>query len=730
MQTAGTPKPRRAVFEDGLGKRYAAYGLGGEPLEVLALRDELTAVPSFERALRERVDALATFQHPSFARIRAVQRVILDTPALAVVTDAIGGARLSNVLSAAEAQLLPIDISAATYLIRQLVHGMALLHEKMSDMSHGALAPERLVITPDARLVVVDYALGAALEELHYPRERCWTELSIPLPTGGDAPPFDQRADVLQIGAVALALIMGRRLCRDEYPDKMGTLAERTWGVTSTALVTPLPAALRAWLARALQLDPRHSFASAVDARAEFDRVVSDADDAAGAASMRTFLAKYTAQAATDGVKTDTVPPMLTVPAVSAPAAVPAPPVVPPPVVPAVPLAPAQTTSVAPTGTPSLTTRHQGGGIRRPHAVVASSPDRHVPTPNTAAAAAAPTSRQFLADEEPDVTAKNQPPWWNRRSIAAAVAIVVLAVGGIMAGRSYLMPSAAAEASVSGTLVVQTTPAGALVAIDGKPRGVTPLTLALPPGAHRLEVVSDGDPRTIPFTITAGGVVSQFIELPKADAATGQLVVRSQPSGARVTIDGVPRGIAPLTIDGLAPGSYTVVLANDLGSVTQQVNVDAGATASLVVPMTTPQGAPVSGWIAVAAPVDVQVYEDTLLLGSSRSDRIMVAAGRHELDIVNETLGYRATRTVNVSPGQVAAVRLDWPKGSMSLNAQPWAEVWVDGQHVGETPIGNFSVPIGPHEVIFRHPELGERAVSATVSLTAPARLSVDLRKR
>ena len=104
----------------------------------------------------------------------------------------------------------------------------------------------------------------------------------------------------------------------------------------------------------------------------------------------------------------------------------------------------------------------------------------------------------------------------------------------------------------------------------------------------------------------------------------------------------LPRGQAPLTLEGLTPGNHTVVLANELSSVTHEVSVEAGATASLVVPMSsTPQGAPVSGWIAVSAPAEVQVYEDTRLLGTSRSDRIMVSAGRHELQIVNEALDFR-----------------------------------------------------------------------------------------
>jgi serine/threonine-protein kinase len=66
----------------------------------------------------------------------------------------------------------------------------------------------------------------------------------------------------------------------------------------------------------------------------------------------------------------------------------------------------------------------------------------------------------------------------------------------------------------------------------------------------------------------------------------------------------------------------------------------------------------------------------------------------------------------------------------MSFNATPWAEVWVDGQHIGETPLANISVPVGNHDVLFRHPELGEKHVRSVVTLTSPAKVSVDMRQR
>ena len=66
----------------------------------------------------------------------------------------------------------------------------------------------------------------------------------------------------------------------------------------------------------------------------------------------------------------------------------------------------------------------------------------------------------------------------------------------------------------------------------------------------------------------------------------------------------------------------------------------------------------------------------------------------------------------------------------VALNATPWAEVWVDGERIGETPLGNVPVPIGAHEIVFRHPDLGERRAYATVAVGGPTRVGVDLRAK
>ena len=49
---------------------------------------------------------------------------------------------------------------------------VALLHENARDVAHGLIAPERLIVTPHARLVIVEHVLGAAIEQLQFGRER------------------------------------------------------------------------------------------------------------------------------------------------------------------------------------------------------------------------------------------------------------------------------------------------------------------------------------------------------------------------------------------------------------------------------------------------------------------------------------------------------------------------------------------------------------------------------
>ena len=814
----GAPAPNQ--FTDGLGvRRRTADPVRHEPIELLCLRGELTSVPSFEFALRERVSHLSTFRHGCYAHVRSVERLKNPPSALVLVSDVTAGVRLSEVLAFAEHANVPLDIDAALCLLRQIAPAVAMLHEEARDVAHGAIAPERIVVTPGARIVLVEHVLGAALGELQYSRERYWKDLRVALPGTTGAPVFDRRSDVTQLGAVALSLILGRPLADDELPSRLGEVVASSWAISARGGLEPLPAGLRAWLMRALQLDPREPFESAVDAQEELERVLGDSDYLAAPASLEAFLAHYRAETGTPAAPTMHAP---------APVPVAAPPPAPAPAAnvwaperhaepirtetsqpvdaesdvspiassasspsaarpaaapyverfaghplgsPQTPRMPVEEKAATPAAAPYVSPLEQiqshmkaaGPAATDYKPVVQSAGDHKAADrlgsdhknadiqPERKAADAksdytsaghsmfdlktidhGSTSTRQIAppidfstpiDEEIAETPSNSRRWW-----AAVAAVVVVALAGVALPtvRRLVAPAAPTD----GTLAMNTDPPGAHLFVDGVERGVTPVTVPLKPGPHSLEVRGDGAPRLLPVTITAGAQSTQYLELPKATSAVGQLNVRTEPAGARVSVDGVPRGASPVAVAELTPGEHTVVVESDLGTVKQTVTIEAGITSSLTVPLAAAEGAPVSGWLSVQAPADVQIFENKRLVGSSQTDRLMVTAGRHELEIVNETLGYRAVRTVQVVAGKVTPVKIEFPKGTIALNALPWAEVWVDGEKVGETPIGNLSVTIGTHDVVFRNPDLGELRQKATVTLTAPARLSVDLRKK
>jgi hypothetical protein len=200
-------------------------------------------------------------------------------------------------------------------------------------------------------------------------------------------------------------------------------------------------------------------------------------------------------------------------------------------------------------------------------------------------------------------------------------------------------------------------------------------------------------------------------------------------------------GRSPVALN-VAPGEHRVEVSSDGRSVKDVVAVQRDVTTSVIIPLPaapraetaaaaprpeTAAAAGGAGWVVITSPIDVRVFEANQLVGTSENRRLMLPAGTHQLDIVNEVLGYATQRTVNVTPGKTTPLKVEVPPGTLAINALPWAEVWLDGQSLGATPIGNVKTSVGTHEVVFRHPKLGEQRRAVVVPLSGIARISVDM---
>jgi hypothetical protein len=316
------------------------------------------------------------------------------------------------------------------------------------------------------------------------------------------------------------------------------------------------------------------------------------------------------------------------------------------------------------------------------------------------------------------------------RTSVIVLVIIGLPIFGALALRRFPLAQFTAGTPQTGHLTIDTRPGGAEVLIDGARRGVTPLTLTLTPGAHAITIRNENDQRIVPLTIAAGADVTQYFEMKAAApaAVAGRLSVVSDPPGARVAVDGRPRGTSPITVSDLTAEDHKVTVTSDAGSVERTVMVAAGTTASVMFSLPKASG-PVGGWLALSSPFDVEVVEQEDVIGASGTNRIMLAAGRHDILLTNRSLGYQEARKIEVTAGKTTTIRIDPPKVSVSVNARPWAEILLDGASVGQTPIANMLVTVGPHEMVFRHPQFAERKQTIVVTAKGPNRIAADLTK-
>jgi hypothetical protein len=317
-------------------------------------------------------------------------------------------------------------------------------------------------------------------------------------------------------------------------------------------------------------------------------------------------------------------------------------------------------------------------------------------------------------------------------AIAGAVACVIAATG---VGTFWFSASPRAATPMTGSLTVESDPAGVDIFVDGSPHGRTPLTIALVEGTHELRLQRGVRTQTFPLAIKAETTLVHHVTwpaeadtAPRTAVATGSLRVVSEPSTATVMVDSVDRGSTPLTVTGLGVGQHDVVVRSGGTVQRRTLQIEANTTTALVL-SGIESGTP-SGWLAATASMPLRIVEADKLVGSTESDRIMLPAGDHSFEFSSDALGFKATRSVKIAAGQTTAVAVPLPQVTVSLNAAPWAQVWVDGQALGATPIGDFTTTIGSHEVIFRHPQLGERRITALLTLKEPARVAIDMTKR
>ena len=640
-------------ISDGLGDRLLMFdNTGAASLELLRFRPSLANAPGFERTLREAVQRLASFKHTAFTQARSVRRLEGDD-GLALISTHVEGKRLSDMFRRTHHHD-GMHPGFATWLIRQLTSALADFHTQGEDVAHGAVTADRIVLTPDRRLVIVEHVLGEALDERRFSPERLWLEVGIiATPNVADAPRLDKRGDIVQLGLVALSVLLGRRITPDDYPNNLEKLLDEfaeTSGRRSPALVAPL----RRWLIEAL--DPSAGFETAVEAGEGLTFAGHPGEYVAlGAApiieQLQAPLAQTIEQLEAPVVQTVEqleAPVVQIVEQLQAPVVQTVEPLEAPPV------RSIERLHVVPVQTVPVQTIEQ----------LQVSPVQTIDMPETQVTHMALSSSVGHSDSLQVQTGFwDSAPAARRFSIVrnAAIGLAVLAVvEGIVISQLMTKASSTSVAATNVPLTIESPTAGDRVFVDGREVGVTPFKVSVLSAAHAIRVVAREKATPAP-------------PVPAAAVA---------PNDAR--------------------------------------------TASALAAATLRQR---SGGLRLTTPIELQVLEGERVLGSSVDGPIVASAGVHQLDFINTAIAFRSRQTVTIKAGEIIPMKVEPPDGRVSINAQPWAQVWIDGNLVGETPLANLTVSAGEHEIIFRHPQLGERRETTIVKSGVQTRISATLTK-
>jgi len=238
------PRPRLPSFSDGTGDRVLVFDQKANTwMELLRFKREFSHARGFFTALKERIEVLQSLNHDGLSKARSIEW-LAGGEGLALVSNHTPGKRLSELTTEARGPQF------AQELIGQISPALAALHVHSFNSFHGAITADRIVVTPEGRLILTESALGAGLNALQLPAVRLQSDLHIAV--SADPVTLNARGDLVQLGLVALSLLLGRKLDPVDYPVKTKALLDEL--AASDAAATPEFRVVHEWLGRALQV--------------------------------------------------------------------------------------------------------------------------------------------------------------------------------------------------------------------------------------------------------------------------------------------------------------------------------------------------------------------------------------------------------------------------------------------------------------------------------------------
>jgi hypothetical protein len=143
---------------------------------------------------------------------------------------------------------------------------------------------------------------------------------------------------------------------------------------------------------------------------------------------------------------------------------------------------------------------------------------------------------------------------------------------------------------------------------------------------------------------------------------------------------------------------------------------------------TTVPAQPAYGFLLVVAEPWAEVTIDGEKVGETPMGRIRLSAGEHTISLLNENFAGLITGRVSIPADETITRKYSFNEaGYLQVVVQPWADVFVDGRLVGQTPLQKVRIPVGRHSVTLRHPQLGEKTAEIDIKLEETTLLRMEM---
>lgn len=127
--------------------------------------------------------------------------------------------------------------------------------------------------------------------------------------------------------------------------------------------------------------------------------------------------------------------------------------------------------------------------------------------------------------------------------------------------------------------------------------------------------------------------------------------------------------------------------------------------------------------------IPVKIYIDNKFYGYNPLNNIILISGFHDLRLVNEEYMVDDKRQIYIESGASLEQELTLGHfGTISINAIPWAEVYIDEKYIGQTPIANLRLTVGTHEIRFINPKYPVKRRNVEIMEGVNTNISVQMK--